>query len=116
MNQGKQKQNKRLRRHRRIRAKVFGTADRPRLAVFRSNRGIYTQVIDDERGSTLAAISSAVVSGKTATERAKEVGKRIAAIAIEKKIMKVVFDRGGYMYRGKIKALADGAREAGLVF
>ncbi len=92
-----------------MRAKIKGTADVPRLCVFRSSKYIYVQIIDDEKGKTLAA-----VNGKFAS--AAEIGKLIAKKAIEKDIKKVVFDRGGYKYHGKVKALADGAREAGLKF
>ncbi len=112
----------RFRRKLRIRKKIFGTAERPRLSVFRSNRHIFAQIIDDEKGHTLVASSSfskelrgkEIEGGKTGV--AKEVGKLIAQKAKEKGIEKVVFDRGGYLYHGRVKALADGAREAGLIF
>jgi len=104
-----EKQIKRKRRHRRVRAKIKGTAKVPRLCVFRSSKYIYAQIIDDEKSKTLAS-----VNGKLAS--ANEIGKLIAKKSIEKKINKVVFDRGGYKYHGKVKALADGAREAGLKF
>ena len=104
-----EKQIKRKRRHKRVRAKIKGTAKVPRLCVFRSSKYIYAQIIDDEKGKTLVA-----VNGKLAS--AAETGKSIAKKAIEKKINKVVFDRGGYKYHGKVKALADGAREGGLKF
>jgi len=104
-----EKQIKRKRRHKRVRAKIKGTSDVPRLCVFRSSKYIYAQIIDDEKGKTLAA-----VSGKFAS--AAQIGKSIAKKAIEKDIEKVVFDRGGYKYHGRVKALADGAREAGLKF
>lgn len=116
------KQLKRKRRHRRIRAKVSGTAVRPRLSVFRSNRRLYAQLIDDERAVTLAAASTVSVSdlpaqaGKSTAEKAKAVGKAIAEQAHRKNIISAVFDRGGYLYAGAIKALADGAREGGLKF
>ncbi len=111
-------------RHRRIRKRVFGTAERPRLNVFRSNRHIYVQVINDEVGHTLASASTLERDLKeklqrkeiTFREAAVEVGRRIAQRALEKGITKVVFDRGGYKYHGNIKALADAAREAGLKF
>lgn len=146
-----QKQKKRQRRHKRIRAKVKGTAKVLRLCVFRSNRHIYAQLVDDEIGRTLVAASDFQIkslklkaqsspkdnkfsmgqarpqplvqnpkddrkelTGKVV--KAKEVGKLIAKKAIEKKIKKVVFDRGGYRYHGRVKALADGAREEGLKF
>ncbi|MBW4621556.1 MAG: 50S ribosomal protein L18 [Cyanosarcina radialis HA8281-LM2] len=110
------------RRHRRVRKKVSGTAERPRLAVFRSHQHIYAQVIDDTKQHTLAAAStldpnlkSQLKSGAT-SEAAIEVGKLVAQRAIEQGIGKVVFDRGGNLYHGRIKALADAAREAGLDF
>jgi len=104
-----EKQIKRKRRHKRIRAKIKGTANVPRLCVFRSSKYIYAQLIDDEKGKTLASVNGKLVF-------ANEIGKLIAKKSIEKKINKVVFDRGGYKYHGKVKALADGAREAGLKF
>ncbi len=106
----------RVRRHARIRAKVTGTAERPRLAVFRSNRFIYAQLIDDEAGKTLAAADSRTAKGKTARDRASAVGETIATAAKAKGIVKVVFDRGGFQYQGTIVLLADAAREAGLEF
>ncbi len=102
----------------RIRSKVSGTAERPRLTVFRSNKQIYAQVVDDKQGKTLAAASSkalADVKG-TKSEVAAEVGKQLAATAIAKGISEVVFDRNGYLYHGRVKQLADAAREAGLKF
>lgn len=109
------KNHKRQKRHRRIRAKVHGTALRPRLSVFRSNRAISAQLIDDERSATLAAASSASFRGSSA-EKARAVGQAIAEKASEQKIGRAVFDRGGYLYAGAVKALADGAREGGLKF
>lgn len=102
----------------RIRKNVKGTAERPRLSVFRSNSEIYAQIIDDLKGNTLAAASSKEqgVGGKTKSEKSVSVGKLIAERAKEKGIDKVIFDRGGYLYHGRVKALAEGAREAGLVF
>jgi len=115
--------SKRKRRHVRVRAKVSGTALRPRLNVFRSNAHIYVQVIDDAAGHTLAAASDLdedvlklVGDGAVKTDRAKAVGQVIAARAKEKGYDKVVFDRGGFLYHGRIKAVAEGAREAGLEF
>jgi large subunit ribosomal protein L18 len=107
----------RQRRHRRIRVLLTGTTQRPRLNVFRSLQHIYAQVIDDTTGTTLAAASTlgADVTG-TKTERARAVGKAIAERAREKGVSAVVFDRGGYLYHGRIKALADAAREGGLEF
>ncbi len=107
-------------RHKRVRRKVVGTAERPRLAVFRSNQHIYAQVIDDAQHHTLAAAStveSALQFSSSATCNAStEVGKLIAERAIEKGVKAVVFDRGGNLYHGRVKALADAAREAGLEF
>jgi len=105
-----------MRRRRRIRAKVSGTAVRPRLSVFRSNKSLYAQLIDDEKSVTLAAASTVSVLGKSAAEKAKAVGQAIAKQAQSKSITNAVFDRGGYLYAGAIKALADGAREGGLRF
>jgi large subunit ribosomal protein L18 len=109
----------RLRRHRRVRGKIRGTAERPRLLVFRSNRGIFAQLVDDDAGRTLAAASwlelpKGFKGGKT--EQAAEVGKRLAASAKKAGVENAVFDRGGYLYHGRVKALADGAREGGLIF
>jgi large subunit ribosomal protein L18 len=103
-------------RHKRIRAKVSGTSDMPRLSVFRSNKNVYAQIIDDTKGATVIGLSSEKVKGKGLMERAGNVGKEIAKLAIEKGVKKVVFDRGGFLYTGKIKAVADGAREGGLKF
>jgi large subunit ribosomal protein L18 len=109
----------RRRVHERIRHKVHGTAERPRLAVFRSLKHIYVQVIDDRAGRTLAAASSnekGGLAGGGNVAGAKEIGKLIAGRAKEQGIRKVVFDRGGYIYHGRVKALAESAREAGLEF
>lgn len=100
----------------RIRGKISGTAERPRMSVFRSNKGIYVQVIDDLAGVTLAAASSKGLEGGTKTEVAAKVGKEIAKKAQEKGITEVVFDRNGYLYHGRVKSLADAAREGGLKF
>ena len=109
----------RLRRHRRVRGKVRGTAERPRLAVFRSNRGIFAQLVDDDAGKTVAA-ASWVGLGKSfkgdKTEQATEVGKALAEAAKKAGVEAVVFDRGGYLFHGRVKALAEGAREGGLSF
>jgi large subunit ribosomal protein L18 len=127
------KKEKRIRRHLRVRAKIFGTNQRPRLSVFRSAKHIYTQLIDDKKGETMLSASDlelkpvlSKVEGKKARpersrraqkqEIAKEVGKLLAKKAKVKKITEVVFDRGGYKYHGRIKALAEGAREGGLKF
>ena len=109
----------RERRHRRIRGKVAGTVDRPRLAVFRSNRGIFAQLIDDESGRTVAGASWLGLPKSfkgNRIEQAAEVGKAVAAAAKKAGIETVVFDRGGYLYHGRVKALAEGAREGGLKF
>jgi len=107
-------------RHARVRKHVYGTELRPRLCVYRSTKYIYAQVIDDVAGRTLVSASSLALSkeleGKTKKEASKEVGKAIAQKAIEAGITEVVFDRGGYIYTGRVAALADGAREAGLKF
>lgn len=106
----------RIRRHRRIRAKVSGTAERPRLAIFKSNSYIYAQLIDDVKGVTLAAASDMGLKGKTKTERAKLAGEALAKTAKEKGVQNAVFDRGGFIYTGRVRAFAEGAREGGLAF
>ena len=116
MSKSKIKTEKRIRRHNRIRSKVKGTNDMPRLSVFKSNTAVYAQVIDDKKGITLVSGSSKDIKGGTVLEKAQQVGLDIAKKAVVKKISKVVFDRGGYIYTGKVKALAEGAREGGLKF
>ncbi len=122
MIKGINRAEKRKRRHLRIRKKVFGTSERPRLAVHRSNKHIYAQIIDDTKGHTLVFASTLdkelrdKLQKTWNKEAAREVGKLIGKRAVEKGIKKVVFDRGGYKYHGRIKELADGAREAGLEF
>ena len=138
-----EKKQKRYRRHKRVRVKIFGTANRPRLCVFRSAKHIYVQLIDDEKGKTLVAASDLEIKRETKSAKQKtlkkkpslvktkegkeeiktkrttiayEVGKLIAEKAHKKQIEKVVFDRGGYQYHGRVKALAEGAREVGLKF
>ena len=114
-----EKKEIRSRIHKRIRRKLSGTGERPRLAVFRSVAHIYAQVIDDVEGKTLASASSVDKDGKTKggnVAAAKAIGKLVAERAKEKGVKQVVFDRGGYQYHGRIKALADAAREAGLEF
>jgi large subunit ribosomal protein L18 len=108
----------RQRRHKRVRRRLFGTAERPRLVVFRSNKGISAQLVDDAAGRTLASASwIGIKSFKgTKTEQAAEVGKQLAASAKKAGIETVVFDRAGYLFHGRVKALADGAREGGLKF
>ncbi len=112
------KNDERIKRHTRLRKKINGTAACPRLSVFRSNAHIHAQIIDDEKGVTLAATSSVALKLENGSnvEAAKAVGKAIAEAAAAKKIKNVVFDRGGYIYHGRIKALAEAAREAGLKF
>ena len=110
----------RVKRHLRVRKNVYGTAECPRLCVYKSNASIYAQVIDDTKGFTLACASSLDkdldLTKKTKTEQAKVVGEKVGKMAIEKGIKAVVFDRGGYLYTGRVQALADGARSAGLEF
>jgi len=105
-------------KHERVRKKIKGSAEKPRLVIFRSLKYIYAQVIDDFSGTTLVSASSlkGFSGSKDTTQTAREVGKLIGKLAIEKNIQKVVFDRGGYLYHGRVKALADGARESGLQF
>jgi len=149
MNKSKIKIKQRARRHHRVRAKVQGTKGVPRLSIFRSNRGLYVQLIDDEKSKTLVSASGKEVVGESKIkspkskvlpagrqgkskviktkrreikkkiaklEQAREVGKLIAKKALKKKIQKIVFDRGGYKYHGRVKAVAEGAREGGLAF
>ncbi|MBT3362298.1 MAG: 50S ribosomal protein L18 [Chloroflexi bacterium] len=112
----------RIRRHKRVRNKISGTAERPRLCVFRSTNHIYAQVINDVEGNTLVAASTLTpdvkkdLDGKTKVVRAGLVGAAVAKLAIDKGVSQVVFDRGGYKYHGRVKALAEAAREAGLKF
>ena len=110
--------SKRLRRHRRVRAKVRGTAERPRIAVFRSNRGIFVQLIDDDAGHTVAAVNwtEPELRSLKPMEQATRAGALIAERAKAAGVDSVVFDRGGYRYHGRVKALAEGAREGGLTF
>ncbi|MBA3646994.1 MAG: 50S ribosomal protein L18 [Chitinophagales bacterium] len=112
------KEARREKIRRRIRKSLTGTKERPRLSVFRSNRDIYAQIIDDVNGHTLIAASSRVVKSETGNkvDASKEVGRTLARQAVDAGIISVVFDRGGYLYHGRVKALADGAREGGLKF
>ncbi|HTW11607.1 MAG TPA: 50S ribosomal protein L18 [Solirubrobacteraceae bacterium] len=114
----KSKEAARLKRRRRVRAKVQGTAQRPRISVFRSNRGISAQLIDDESGRTLVAVNwtEAGLRELTGTEQAKKAGELLAQRAKDAGVQTAVFDRGGYLYHGRVQALADGAREGGLIF
>ncbi len=110
------KTQSRTRRHARIRAKLSGTSDMPRLSVFKSNRYISAQVIDDVKGVTIVSAHSKDAKGKSMMEKAEAVGVMIGELAKAKKVEKVVFDRGGFIYTGNVKALAEGARKAGLKF
>jgi large subunit ribosomal protein L18 len=110
------KNDKRIRLKKKIRVKIQGTDIRPRLTVFRSNKFIYAQVINDLNGKTLAEASDIKVTKGTKTERAKEVGRAIGAVCLKEKIKKVVFDRNGFKYTGRIKLVADEARASGLEF
>jgi large subunit ribosomal protein L18 len=113
------KKEKRIRRHKKIRINMHGTKDRPRLFVYRSNQHIYAQLIDDDKAKILISASDKdlkIKKGETKSDTAKQVGKLIAEKATENKIEKVIFDRGGIVFHGRVKALADGAREGGLKF
>ena len=115
----KTKEESRNRIHNRIKKKLSGTPERPRLVVFRSNKSIYAQLVDDMSGNVLTAASSGAIASKEGVnkvDQAKEVGKLIAEKAKTNNISKIVFDRSGYLYHGRVKALAEGAREAGLIF
>jgi len=115
--QAKIKREQRSKRHKRVRAKVKGTAQRPRLSVFRSLSHLYVQLIDDEAGQTLVSVKDVEIKTKAKkSEVALEVGKLLAQKALAKKITTVVFDRGGYKFHGRVKAIADGARAGGLKF
>jgi large subunit ribosomal protein L18 len=122
MAKAKSRNDARKKRHARVRRKILGTAERPRLNIFRSLSQIYAQLIDDQAGNTLVSAStiepdiSKEVKGLTKTEQAKMVGSKLAKRATEKGFQEVVFDRGGYRYIGRVKALAEGAREGGLKF
>ena len=125
MDKNIEKQLKSKRRHARVRAKISGTAKRPRLSVFKSNKGMYIQLIDDEKGRTLISTSSKDIKPTKANKDEKmslgmkisyEMGKLIAKKAIDKKILKAVFDKGGSKYHGRVKAVANGARKGGLQF
>lgn len=113
------KKQKRLRRHKRVRAKISGNSKRPRLCIFRSAKHIYAQLVDDDKGKTLVSASDLEIKKRDSSNKAdtaREVGKLVAKKSLEKKIGEVVFDRGGYLYHGRIKAIAEGAREGGLKF
>ncbi len=110
------KANRRKRIHKRIRKSIKGTTERPRVSIFRSNKAIYAQIINDLQGHTLVSASSHDIDGDTKIEQAKAVGKALAEKAKAEGIKNVLFDRGGYLYHGRVKALAEGAREGGLQF
>ncbi len=112
----KERAVRRERRKHKIRNTVQGTSARPRLVVYRSNKGVYAQLVDDSQGFTLAAASSHKLTGGKKSDLAKQAGAALASAAIEKGIKSVVFDRNGYLYHGRVKALAEGAREGGLTF
>lgn len=122
MNRQREKRMGRIRRHARVRKRVYGTTERPRLSVFRSLRGIYGQIIDDTRGHTLVAGSSreptvaGTATGKKPVDLARATGKSLGTRALAAGITAVAFDRGGYKYHGRVRAFAEGAREAGLKF
>lgn len=117
MDKIKEKTQREARRHGRVRAKISGTAARPRLSVFRSNKGMFLQLIDDLNGQTLASAGTKEAKGvKNKIELSQELGKLIAQKAKDKKIVKVVFDRGAYKYHGRVKGAAEGARSGGLEF
>jgi large subunit ribosomal protein L18 len=117
MDKNKAKNQKNIRRHARVRSTISGTSERPRLSVFRSNRGMFIQLIDDLNGKTLASASSLEIKTKaTKIDLAKELGILLAKKAKDLKISQVVFDRSSYKYHGRVKALAEGAREGGLNF
>ncbi|MGH2757712.1 MAG: 50S ribosomal protein L18 [Actinomycetota bacterium] len=113
---GASRTEQRQKRHRRVRKKVIGTAERPRLTVFRSNRHTYAQLVDDFAGRTLAAASTLTVKGADPKEKAKAVGKAVAEAAKKAGVSNATFDRGGFMYHGRVRAVAEGAREGGLIF
>ncbi len=117
----KAKREKLMRRHLRVRSRIKGTAQKPRLSVFRSNKHIFLQLIDDEKGKTIISESDPKAAKKEKSKKAKiemarEAGKKLAEAAAKKKIKHAVFDRGGYVYHGRVKAAAEGAREGGLQF
>jgi len=118
MDKNKKKLIGRIRRHNRVRAKISGSSERPRLSVFKSNLSIYLQLIDDEAGKTLVSVNVKELKKKklNKTEQATELGKIIAEKAKQKKITKIVFDKGGYKFHGRVKAVADAARAGGLEF
>lgn len=107
---------KRIKRHKKIRKQIVGTSNRPRLSVFKSDQHIYAQIIDDSKGATLIADSDLKIKDGTKLDKALKVGEALAKKALKKKIKQVVFDRGGFIYHGRVAALAEGARKGGLEF
>jgi len=116
MKRGSTKRTKIEIRHKRIRAKISGTKEMPRLSVYKSNTAVYGQIIDDAKGATVVAFSTNKAKGKNVLVKAFNAGKDLAKLALDSGVKKVVFDRGGFIFTGKIKAFADGAREGGLKF
>ena len=116
MNKAITKKQQRTRRHARIRSKIFGSASRPRLSIYKSNRYLHVQLVDDEKGATLAAGSTSEAKGKRKTDAAAWLGLEIAKRAKEKGIGEAVFDRGGFRYTGRVAAIAEAARKGGLAF
>lgn len=110
------KEVNRVKKKLRVRRKIEGTPERPRLSIFRSTRNIFAQIIDDSTGKTLVSASTLKTDGRSNKDSAKSLGQQIAGLALKAKIEQVVFDRNGYLYHGKVKAFAEGAREAGLKF
>ncbi len=108
------KVEKRIRRHKKIRSKMFGTAEKPRVSVYKSNIGIFVQVIDDSAGNTILSLSTKKINGENKVEKSKNLGLKLAEMMKEKKIEKAVFDRGGNIYTGRVKAVAEGLREGGI--
>ena len=116
MNKNSEKKLNKSRRHARIRAKIAGTASRPRIAVFKSNQYIYAQVVDDESGKTLLSVSDVKAKGGKKAEKALGLGESLAAKMKEKGLTEAVFDRGGFKFHGRVKAIADGLRKGGIKF
>ncbi len=116
MDKNQRKSRRRKKIHWRVRSSITGTAERPRLNVYRSNRAIYAQIVDDTKNHTIVSANSLTINEGTKSDQAAEVGKLIAEKAKENNVEKVVFDRGGYLYHGRVQALAEGAREGGLKF
>lgn len=116
MNHSKKKRTDRVKRHKRVRAKIFGTKEVPRISVFRSSKHIYAQVVDDAAGKTLFSKSDADFKETKKIKKAERVGELLGEIIKNKSIAKVVFDRGGFKYHGRVKALAEGLRKAGIKF